>query len=163
MIQESSDNPYKTPEAHLAQPTNDKSILSFSRFSAWWVFALTIVTFGIYPYFWMYSRTQIINSQHNNKISSILTVSFLVGTLFSYASSFFGQSHAVNVAVMVITLVFLVLYIVLILKMRNRLQDIINRSSNTQYRLNRVLAIFFYAIYLQYKIKECIDELPTDT
>jgi len=44
----------------------------------------------------------------------------------------------------------------------NRLQDIINRSGNKQYKLGTIMTFFFYAIYLQYKINECIDELqPT--
>ncbi len=34
-----------------------------------------------------------------------------------------------------------------------------NRSGNKQYKLGGVLAFFFNAIYLQYKINECIDEL----
>ncbi len=157
------DNPYKTPEAHLVQSTNDKSILWFGRFTAWGVFGLTIITLGIYPYYWMYSRAKIINSLHEDKIPLILPVLLIGFVILSYASSFFGESAAAVIAGLAITVNYLALYIAVVFKIRNRLQDIINRSSNKQYKLGAILTFFFYAIYLQYKINECIDEQKPGT
>lgn len=153
------DNPYKTPEAYLVQSTNDKSILEFRRFTAWGVFGLTIITFGIYPYYWMYSRAKTINSLHDDKIPMVLPISLLGVVFLSYASSFFGESAEAIYASLAITLIYLVLYLVVLFKIRNRLQDIIDRSANKQYKLGIIMTFFFYAIYLQYKINECIDEL----
>ena len=160
-MNEQSNDPYKTPEAVLVQPSDDSSILSFKRFSAWAVFVLSVITLGIYAYFWLFSRTKTINKVHENPISSALMICFLIGVLFSYASSFTGDSEVAVMAGLVITIAYLVLYIVVIFTMRNRLQDIMNRSSNKQYKLNRVLAFFFYSIYFQYKINECIDDLQS--
>ena len=158
-----NENPYKTPEAHLVQTTSDKSILAFKRFSAWGVFGLTIVTLGIYPYFWMYTRTKTINSIHENVISPALVSAFLVVVALSYASSFFGESQQAILAGLAISLLYLVLYLVVLFKIRNRLQDIINRSSNNPYKLGTILTFFFSSIYLQYKINECIDEIQSGT
>lgn len=161
-MNESNDNPYKTPDATLVQTASDDSIQSFNRFSAWWVFGLTILTLGIYPYYWMYSRAKIINSMHQDKISPVLMFLFLIVVALSYASGFFGDSQAAVLVGLVITLVYLVLYLMVLFKIRNRLQDIMNRSSNHEHKLGPVLTFFFYAIYLQYKINECLDGLESN-
>ena len=162
-MSEATNDPYRTPEASLVQPTNDQSILAFRRFTAWGVFGLTIITFGIYPYYWMYSRATIINSLHEDKIPLALPLSLMGVVFLSYASSFFGEGETAIIASLVITLIYLVLYFVVLFKIRNRLQDIINRSGNKQYKLGPILTFFFYAIYLQYKINECIDDLQPGT
>jgi hypothetical protein len=153
------DNPYKAPEANLVQSTNDKGILEFKRFSAWGVLGLTIITLGIYPCYWMYSRTVTINSLHESTIPLVLPISLFCLAILSFASDLFGESEAATIAGLVILLVYFVLYLVVLFKIRNRLQSIINRSSNKQYKLGIVLTFFFYVIYLQYKINEYIDEL----
>ena len=160
---EPSDNPYKTPEAQLVLPAKDKRINNFKRFSAWGVLGLTIITLGIYSYYWMYSRAKIINSIHEDKISPILIFTFLIVVALYYALSFFSESQVAVLASLPIMLAYLVLYIAVIFKIRNRLQDIINSSSSRRYKLGVVLTFFFYAIYLQYKINECLDELHSET
>ena len=160
---ESEENPYKTPEAYLVQPSQDKSILEFKRFSAWGVFGLTIITLGIYPYYWMYTRAKVINSVHDDKIPMAWPTSLFVIFILSYATSFIGESNEAIIANLVITVVYLVLYVIVLFKIRNRLQVIINRSGNKEYRLGPLMTFFFYAIFLQYKINECIDDLnPAD-
>lgn len=160
-MNESNNNPYKTPDATLVQATGDGSIQNFKRFSAWWVFGLTILTLGIYPYYWMYSRAKTINSLHQDKISSVLMFIFLVVVALSYASGFLGDSQAAVLAGLAITLLYLMLYLMVLFKIRNRLLGIMNGSSNREHKLGPVLTFFFYAIYLQYKINECRDGLES--
>lgn len=154
-----NDDPYKTPEATLTTAGEAQNILDFQRFSAWGVFGLTIITLGIYSYYWMYSRMPTINAMHKDKISKGLLINFLVVTVLYYASSFVGETEAAIIFTLGITLIYMVLYIIVVFKMRNRLQDIMNQSSNNQYQLGSVLTFFFNAIYFQYKINECIDDV----
>lgn len=158
-MNEPADNPYRTPEAYLVQPGRDRSILKFRRFSAWGVLGLAIVTLGIYPYYWIYTRAKIINSVHDDKIPMAWPTSLFIVFILSYATNFVGESNEALVANLTITLIYLVLYVIVLFKIRNRLQNIINRSGNQQYKLGAALTFFFYAIYLQYKINECIDDL----
>ena len=162
-MNEPTDNPYKSPEARLDQSNSGKNVQILGRFTAWGVFGLTIITLGIYPIYWMYSRAKIINTLHEDKISSALLISFIVFAILTFFSGFFGGSEAAILAREVIPLVNLVLYLIVLFTIRNRLQDIVNRSGNKQYKVGIVLTLFFFVIYLQYKINKCIDELQPGT
>lgn len=162
-MNEAADNPYKSPEAHLDQSISDKNVQILGRFTAWGVFALTILTLGIYPIYWMYSRAKIINTLHEDKISSALLILFVVAEILWYSSVIFGGSEAAIQAGGVIAVVNMVLYLIVLFTIRNRLQDIVNRSGNKQYKVGIVLTFFFFVIYLQYKINKCIDELQPST
>ncbi len=161
---EDSENPYKAPDAQLTKTGNDSSILKFSRFSAWGVFGLTIITLGIYPIYWMYTRATIVNSLHEKKISSALLNSLVVVTILSFLSNFISESGmALLLAGAVVSIVYLVIYLMVLFKIRNRLQDIINRSSKTEHVLGTGFTFFFFTIYLQYKINQCIDGVSENT
>ena len=159
---EMNENPYKPPEAELSSTDNNKSILQFKRFSAWAVFGLSFITLGIYPIYWLYTRAGVVNSIHENKISAALLVSMVLVTVVSFASSFLGESEVAVIASGVISIAYIVIYFLVLFKVRNRLVDIMNRSSRSQYKLSPVLTFFFFSIYLQYKINQCIDECSKD-
>jgi len=156
---EAENNPYRTPEAPLKQAVDKESILLFKRFTAWGVFGLTIVTIGIYPVYWMYSRATVINSFHENKISPVFLYTLVVAVILSTATLFFGPGDTEVIIGGVITIVYFVVYLIVLFKIRNRLQVIVNQTSDKTYNLSIILTFFFYVIYLQYKINECIDDL----
>jgi hypothetical protein len=162
-MNELTDSPYKTPESHLAQSISNKNVQNLGRFTAWGVFGLTVITLGIYPIYWMYSRAKIINSIHEEKISSAVLILFVVVEILWYSSVFFSVSGAVIQVGGVIAVVNSVLYLIVLFTIRNRLRDIVNRSGTKQYKVGIVLTFFFSVIYLQYKINKCIDELQPDT
>lgn len=162
-MSELQNDPYRTPEAQLTQDFDHKNILLLGRFTAWGVFGLTIVTIGIYPVYWMYSRARIINTFHDKKISPVFLYSLVVAVIASTATVFFGTSEAEVLASSVIGIVYFVIYLIVLFKIRNRLQEIVNQSSEKRYKINIVLTFFFYVIYLQYKINECIDDLQART
>ena len=157
-MDEMNDNPYKTPEAELSSTDNDKSILQFKRFSAWGVFGLSFITLGIYPIYWLYTRAQVVNSIHEKQISSALLMSMVLVTILSFASSFFSESDVAVIVGLVVAIAYMVIYILVLFKVRNRLVDIMNNSCATVYKLSPVLTFFFFSIYLQYKLNQCIDE-----
>ena len=157
-MNEMSENPYKTPEAELSSTDNDKSILQFKRFSAWGVFGLSFITLGIYPIYWLYTRAQVVNSIHEKQISSALLMLMVLVTILSFGSSFFGESDVAVIVGLVVAVAYMGIYIMVLFKVRNRLVDIMNNSCASVYKLGPVLTFFFFSIYLQYKLNQCIDE-----
>lgn len=151
------ENPYKTPDATLTTSADDGSVLALGRFSAWGVFGLTLITLGLYPIYWLYTRAKKINALHEKKISTFLLQGLLALTLVSWVTSFLEVNDLMVIVSGLAALAYTVLYLVLLFKVRNRLQDILNRSGDGDYRLGGLMTFFFFCIYLQYKINQCID------
>ena len=162
-MSEKSENPYIAPSAKLNNSADKSNRHKFKRFTAWGVFALTIITLGVYPIYWLYSRATVVNTIHEKPISSGLLVSLVVVTILSLVSNSFGESDVALISAGVIAVAYMVIYFMVLFKVRNRLVDIINDSSDTVYKLGPVMTFFFFTIYLQYKINEYIDESPVNT
>lgn len=155
----SAQDPYKTPVAELvAASEGNGSILKLKRFSAWGVFGLGLITLGIYPLYWLYSRSIDVSSLHEKPISRVLLNAFLLTYILSFAVDLMGDGDMAAISSLVIFIVYLILYLTVLFTLRSRLQDVMYVSSGTIYKLNIVLAFFLSAIYLQYKINQCIDE-----
>lgn len=159
-MEQAADNPYRTPDAELVKSADASNVLKLGRFSAWAVFGLTVITLGIYPLYWMYTRAGSINKIHENKISSALLISLVVVTLLSFASNFLDQTQPeMVIGGMVVGIVYMVLYLIVLFKIRNRLQDILSQAQAGSFHVGPVLTFFFFCIYLQYKINQCIDSI----
>ena len=151
---------YSTPEATLVNPDGG-DLDSFTRFSAWGVFGLTIITFGIYYMYWFYTRTLKLHEFHDNKISMGLVYSAMVTYIAYTALSFLDeaayQNEFVLIASLSVMLGYFIVYLTWVFTFRSRLLDIAVANGNTQFKINPVLTFFFQALYLQYKINVYID------
>ncbi len=147
---------YHPPEADLGNQTGTEGAANFKRFSAWGVFGLTIITFGLYPIYWLYTRAQVINGFHSTKISLPLLQAFLVFVIASLAleitAAVLSENEFIAIVNGVVSIVQVVLYLVVLFTVRNRLVEILGRD------IGPVLTFFAASIYLQYKINETIDE-----
>jgi hypothetical protein len=85
-------------------------------------------------------------------------MSMVLVTILSFASSFFGEGNIAVIVGLVVAIAYMVIYILVLFKVRNRLVDIMNKSCTSVYKLGPVLTFFFFSIYLQYKLNQCIDE-----
>lgn len=154
-----SDEPsiYSSPNSDLHNSDDNSGIENFKRFSAWGVFGLGLITFGIYTAYWLYNRASTINVFHKNKIPekliSIFLIVFIANFLFQIASTIFGDINAITAISLLISLVFYILFLVLLFNLRSRLAEI------TGIKPGPILTFFFNAIYLQYKINEAIDHM----
>lgn len=155
-------NPYQAPSSNLETNNSDSSITQFKRFSAWGVFGLTIITLGIYPIYWLYSRASVINTIHEDKISGGLLVSLVLITIMSFFTGFVEDKPEFALANLIVTVLYLVITLTVLFKIRNRLQVIMSDSHKSIYNLNPFLTFFLTTIYLQYKINERIDELAAN-
>ena len=154
-----SQNPYSSPNAELVAPGGDKTILKFNRFSAWAVLGLTIITLGIYPIYWLYSRAEIINQNYDRKVPMVWLYILVTTTILSFATELFGETEIMIIFMLVNLLLYFVSYLVSLFTVRNRLQDIIQQSGTASGKVGPVLTFFFFTIYLQFKINQCLDQL----
>lgn len=146
---------YKVPEASLEVGPDNSGVHNFERFTAWGVFGLSIITFGIYPAYWLYTRSKTLNSFHHEPISMNLLNAFIISVVVSFAIGFLsgimGGGSVIETIGGLIQIVYFILYLVVLFTFRSRLKDI------TGAKVNPVFTFFAAAIYLQYKINKCID------
>lgn len=148
-------SPYATPTADLDLKGSENLIAHFKRISAWAVFGLSIITLGIYPAYWLYDRSKVLNSIIENKISDILLNIFIGLVILSIAVGFWsGFSPEIAIlatANSIISVLYMIAYIVVLFSFRNRLAELTNGN------INGIITFFASALYLQYKINQAID------
>lgn len=155
LMTEETTNIYKAPESDLSVNSSSDGVQNFSRFTAWGVFGLSIITFGIYPIYWLYSRAQVLNGFHERKISNGLLMTLLVvvitSFLIGFAQGFSEELGFIDALAGLLNLAYFILYLVVLFGFRNRMINVLNTS------LNPVFTFFGNVIYLQYKINQAID------
>ncbi len=159
----STENIYSTPQSDVtvaADKTNE--IDTFPRKSAWLVFFLGIPSLGIYTYYWLYTRTKLTDSLRTHTISTTIPTILLILSIASLAISVLGAVYKGNTALAVISpiisIAVFVLYIMSAFSLRTVLRNNLESAGSSKPELNGFLVFFFSAIYMQYKINQCIDE-----
>ncbi len=146
---------YQAPGSDLAGDGEQVGVQNFKRFSAWGVFGLSVITLGLYPIYWLYSRARKLNEFHQNPLSEPLLLAYVGVSIailvLSFTEPFVPALGAMSGALDSLSLVNLVLYLMVLFKLRNRLAEVIGGS------LGGIMTFFFNVIYLQYKINEAID------
>ena len=157
-MNETTQTPYASPSADLVDKNSNDKIRNFKRFSAWGVFGLSMITLGIYPIYWLWTRSETINSMQEGRIAKPLLIAMVVSTIISTLISFIPGEDPTLLAVSgLLGIAYFVFYLMVLFKVRNSLQDIMSNGSQETYKLNGVYTFFANVIYLQYKINECID------
>ncbi len=171
-MNEQTMNPYAAPAADVA-PTagSEESFAPFPRFSAWWVFLLTMVTFGIYAYYWLFTRSQVVNKhypQHsisNGLVWTALSV-FILQLILGFAMGMMigsgsidptGAYSVMSILDPILSIAGLVLWLTWIYTLRNRINVIADAEPGNPLRVGPILTFFFSIIYLAYKINQIKD------
>jgi len=148
-------NAFEAPKADLSTPVTDKPILEMKRFTAWGVFGLTIITFGLYYLYWFYTRSKSINSLSKVAQANITALYLYIG--FGIANNILQFTNPDSPVFLITSLISIVAYFVTIFSARKALSEVINEGSAEEVKLGGILTFFFSAIYFQYKINEAID------
>lgn len=154
------ENAFEAPQANLHDTSLEKPILQLERFSAWGVFGLSIITFGIYFVYWLYTRTPKANElSQENKLSMNILYAYLALYVASFVTSFTATDDNTTLVMInfVLSMVNFILYILVVFGLRKVLSEVINKGSTEEIKLGGVLTFFFSVIYFQYKINEAID------
>lgn len=151
-------NPYQTPTAEVMEAGKGGLDGILPRFSAWAVFGLTVITLGLYMYYWMYVRTRALNRHVSNPIGQPFMIITSALMLCSWASNFVSQVAPGVGAVMGLTgLVGTVMFVIWLYQLRGRLHQVQRLSQGQPLWIGPVLTFFLTVIYLQYKINQSLD------
>ena len=172
-MSDESTNPYSTPASDVSPeaPTSD-AFAEFPRFSAWWVLLLTFVTYGLYPYYWVISRTPMFNrAVPDHPISPALVWTVVVigvsSTVFDFALEFGLYAPGLHLAetlvnaILAITLVNMLFWIYLAFEIRTRINFMTGASTASPLWSNAFLTFFFTPLYPAYKINQIKDAHET--
>ncbi|RDH46408.1 DUF4234 domain-containing protein [Zooshikella ganghwensis] len=160
-------SPYTAPSSDISiNNAKGEEVFQLPKFSAWGVLFLMIITLGIYYYYWLYSRTKVINRICDRKISSILTgvvlslfVVSLILSLYRGLTEDSGSPYDLqlalaeaifNIACSIATLFWLY-------AIRNRLHYMCKLNKRSAFWMSGFLTFIANAIYLQYKINQVIE------
>lgn len=163
-----SDNIYSAPEAELTKTGGEKFTI-LPRFSTQFVFLLTIVSFGIYPVYWMYSRSKKINLViPENKISNVFIVTCPLLVVLSFVLGFAagimeetgsGAAAGVSAANAAVSLIYWGFCVAWAFTIADRL-ELIARSEKMEWvNIGKVGTFFLSTLYLNYKINQILDSL----
>ena len=160
-MESSEQNPYSPPEADLQTINTSNLIENIPRFSAWGVFGLTVITFGIYYVYWLFTRTKILNKVIDDKISMGLAYTVIGLLSVNFTLSFMSGMDPGNtdlvLASNLVNLAYAIANLFWVFTFRNRIHQITNADKEQGYWLGGIMTFFFQVIYLQYKINEYID------
>ncbi|WP_052692066.1 DUF4234 domain-containing protein [Teredinibacter purpureus] len=153
-----AENPYKSPEASVEAAAQGKLSEVFERYTAWAVFGLGIITFGLYSVYWLVSRTKQMNARSDQVIGNGLIYSMLVFYILSFVSNFVTLADPTIGGILGLSgLPAIVLMYVVVYKLRNRIHTYVGSQPSTHAWAGPILTFFFTVIYLQYKINKIID------
>ncbi|HWV15758.1 MAG TPA: DUF4234 domain-containing protein [Cellvibrio sp.] len=158
-----TENIYSAPQSDVtAVLDTSNEIEIFPRISAWMVFFLMIPTLGLYYYYWLYSRTKLVNSLPNRSLSTTIpTIMFSLAILslpISILQNVNKELVILAVVSGIISLVNLVFILITLFSFRGALQHILQSSGASDSNLSGIKTFFFGAIFLQYRINKAIDE-----
>ncbi|MBU2713502.1 DUF4234 domain-containing protein, partial [Zooshikella harenae] len=151
-------SPYSAPSSEISNHnTGGEGIYQLPRFSAWGVLFLMIITLGIYYYYWLYSRTVIINRICDRKVSSILSGSVLVLFVVSFILSLcqvfaeeigFTYDLQLAFAEAIFNLASSITTLFWLFAIRNRLHYMCKSNKRSLFWMNGFITFIANAIYL---------------
>lgn len=135
----------------------------FPRVNVWLVLLLSLITLGIYQIFWFADRAFKMNRvMPENPISPALIQGYIGVVIVSFISGIVvgimtmtASADAIVVADgvdTVISLVSTIVYLFLLFKFRNRLNEMAGAVKGEKEWCSGILTFFFSLLYLQYKI-----------
>ena len=151
---------YSSSSARNQQSVEYPEVDIFPRKHLGWMIALSLLTLGLYVIFWMVSRASIMNARSEYPISSGLITMTVIFTLISVAalvgSFVFYDEYSLKLLYIVTLLVTMICMVVLIFKIRDRLNVMTESHSDDRVYLNGLQTFLFSSFYVQYKINEII-------
>jgi Domain of unknown function (DUF4234) len=155
-------NPYAPPKANVDVSSYVTTVEAFPRFSTWWVLLLTLTTFGIYPIYWLYTRTRILNRILPSGAIPIGLAFAAAGLLVASIAAellqgIYPDDLGVSAISRIIGLICNVVILVWVFMLRNRLNEHFASKQGDRYWIGGVLTFFLHVLYLQYKLNRLID------
>ena len=173
------EQPNQTPNnAHDSEPEHSSNsaplngkpsspIQRLPRLSTWSVVAFSILSLGLYSTYWLFTRTQIINQLHDNKIPMSIAHTviglLLVNLIFSIMSIVYPDNLEYSELASLSGLGFNLGSVFWVFMLRHRIHAITLAGEKSLFWLNGIFTFLFQVMYLQYKINEYIDDHTSES
>jgi hypothetical protein len=161
MTVQTFNDPYAPPGAIVADPA-PASYGDFPRISTWWIIPLTVITLGLYPSYWLYSRVKTLNAlSHTDAVAEGLPVAGLLlnaGNLVAeLVNTAFPHPIGFPLIALVLQLAFFIVNLVCLFSFRDELNAHPTEYSEGSYHLSGLATFFLHVLYLNYKLNQRID------
>ena len=125
----------------------------------------TVITFSIYPWFWVFSRKKILNQLTESKITESLPVIFVITSILSAFLQGYGETQLDESAIAVsgfLQLISVVLMVVIAFQMKKVLEEFsVNNEMKISY--NGFFTFLLSFMYINYKLNENIDYIAQNS
>ena len=154
-------DPYAPPRVVVADPI-PAGCPQFPRFSTWWVFLLSIVTFGVYVPYWLYTRTKILNTMSRYDPIPIalpvaLFVLFVVCAGIGLVDGIDPDRMGAKSFLAIAQWIYVIVTLICEFSFRNRLNEDCMEGSDSPYWIGPVATFFFGILYLNYKLNQRLE------
>lgn len=170
------EHPNQTPNStHSSEPEHSGNLngkqsgpmQKLPRISTWTVVAFSILSLGLYNTYWLFTRTQIINQVHDEKISMRVPHTviglLLVNLIFSIMSGANPDNLEYRELASLSGLCFSLGNVFWVFMLRHRIHRITLAGEKSLFWLNGIFTFLFQVMYLQYKINEYIDDHTSES
>jgi hypothetical protein len=165
MTAQSVYDPYAPPGAIVADPA-PASYGDFRRISTWWIIPLTIITLGVYPSYWLYSRVKTLNALSTTEaIAEGLPLAGLLLNAGNLIAAFVSVAYpdliGIPLIALFVKLAFFIVNLVCVFSFRDELHEHPTEYSERSYHLSGLATFFLQVPYLNYKLNQRIDAART--
>jgi len=164
-----SDNsePEHSPELIHSGGSPSGPMQRLPRISTWSVVGLSIISLGIYYTYWLYTRTQIINQVHDEKIPMSVPHTVIGLLLLNFIFSIISTINPDNVDYRQLAslsgLCFSLANVFWVFMLRNRIHRMTKAGEKSLFWINGIFTFLFQVAYLQFKINEYIDDHTSES
>ena len=125
----------------------------------------SVITFSIYPWFWVFSRKKIINQLTESKITeslpAIMIIAAILGSFLQGYGASQGQQGATSIGGL-LNVVYFVLWIVISFQMKNVLKEFSDKNE-MKISYNGFFTFLLTFMYINYKLNENIDYIAQNS
>ncbi len=155
-------NPYAPPKSDATSDDVGVGIAAFPRHSTLWLLAVSVVTLGIYSYYWSYDRSRMLNRLlPQNPVPPLVWQVAIGAQLLNVVSDIpaavFPSIYWPDELGIAIATLALVANVVWTFAMRNRLNVLVGATRDSEKWFHAVFALLLSSLYLCYKINRNIE------
>lgn len=159
--------PEHSPNSGSLDDKPGSPMQSLPRISTWRVVAFSILSLGIYNTYWLFTRTQLINRLHDEKIPMSVPHTviglLLVNFIFSIMSGANPDNTDYHELASLSGLFFSLGNVFWVFMLRHRIHRMTLAGEKSLFWLNGIFTFLFQVAYLQYKINEYIDNHTSES
>lgn len=151
------ENVYSAPRSDIL--FKEDIYLPFERVSVWSVFFLSLITLSLYLPYWLYTRTEQLNSTIEDEIPNGFTILALIvyvlSLVFAIPEAIYEDNTQIVLISSLLNLALVIMMVAWVFMFRSKIPGSVFQKNRI---LDFFLTLFLQIFYLQYEINVYIDE-----